>query len=1275
VEDFLIESRFVLEARVGRGASGDVHRALDRETGRPVAVKRLLPNREDENALDRFRREAWLLAQINDPHVVRYVAHGVDGEGRPCLVVEWLEGEDLSRRQKRQRLTAAEALDVARQVAAGLAALHDAGIVHRDVKPANIFLVKDGEGGLCAKLIDLGIARTAGESTLTAVGMAVGTPAYMSPEQVRGDERITARADQFSLGVVLFELLAGRRPFTGEDQFAVLAKIVLTEAPRLRELVPAAPPAAEEVLDRLLRKDPIERFPSARVLEEALLGIPSWDAAAAEPAADASDDTPTARPSAALSATFEQRVITALFAGLAPHAGEAERRVFASIAEDQGGACHGTLGRRVIAVFGGARSTGDEAMRAARTALTAAERLPGIQLAIATGRALAGVTGLSGDLIERGARVLEQPGSGIRLDEATARLLADHFVVDGRQLTGVRPAAAAPRTLVGKPTPLVGRDRELATLTSAFAECVSEPVARAVVVSGPAGIGKSRLRYELLAHIGRQEPKPEVLLARGSPIAVDSAFGLLAPAVRRFAGILDGEPAADQWKKLGARVGRRIAAGAAARIGELCSLPPVDAAAPQIRRDAMLSGDLMRAAFIEWLEAECAERPLVIVIEDLHWGDRASVAFLGAALRALPEVPLFVVGLGRPEVHERFPASWITDSALGLRLAPLTAKASERLVRAVLGPSASHDDVQRIVSRAEGNAFYLEELVRAVAEGSADALPDTVLGMVQARLDGLGTETKRVLRAAAVFGQTFWRGGVAALLGENKAALGEALDRLVAAELVARRDTSGFPGEEELVFRHALVREAAYAMIPDDDRRIGHRVAGIWLERAGEVDPAVLAVHFERGADAERAARYHLGAAEKALAGNDFAAALAHAEGASSGGAAGEDGGRARLVQAEAHRWRGEMSQAASAAAEAAERLTPGTGLWFHALREAIAANGRLGRFDAVTRWADATVARAAAEGAAGPQLAALAIAAGQMIYAGNTEQAARLLLEIERLSAAAGKLDPTVAARLHQVRALLADHDHDLEACLGYHQAALDCFERAGDRRGACLTQANLGSILIALGSWEEAEDALRRAHATATRLGLGTIAPLALHNLGAVLMALGRLDEARAAEEEAARAFAAAGDPRLEGASRVYLSRILLASGDAAGAEAEARRVAEATASPAPLRASAQAAMARALLAQKRVAEAVAAAGDAAAALATLGALEDFEALIGLAHAEALFAGGQPEAAKAAIADACRRIHLRAARLGEATRARFLGAVPDNARCLGLAKAWGIA
>ena len=694
----------------------------------------------------------------------------------------------------------------------------------------------------------------------------------------------------------------------------------------------------------------------------------------------------------------------------------------------------------------------------------------------------------------------------------------------------------------------------------------------------------------------------------------------------------------------------------------------------------MHRGDLLRAAWTEWIEAECAERPIVLVLEDLHWGDRASVAFVGAALRALPELPLFVVGLGRPELHERFPGSWLDASALTLRLGPLTPKASERLVRTVLG-SAADADVQRIVSRAGGNAFYLEELVRAAAEGTSESLPDTVLGMVQARLDALGAGTKKVLRAASIFGQTFWPSGIVALLGEPAHVIADALDRLVAAEIVARRDAGSFPGEADLVFRHALVRDAAYAMIPDDDRRVGHRLAGAWLERAGAADPAILAAHFERGDEGARAARHHLVAAEKALAGHDFAAAIAHGERAVAAGSAGEDRGRVRLIQAEAHRWRGEMLLGTTSASEAAELLPRGAPLWFHAVREAIATSGRLGRFELVVSWAgeairvyDAARLEGASEGLHGPLLAALAPAAGQMIYSGNTEQTARMLLEIERVSASAGKLDPAVAARLHQVRALLADHERDLESALAHHEAAIDGFARAGDRRGACLTLSNAGFIHASLGNFAEAEDALRRAHATASRLGLGTIAPLALHNLGGVLQQVGRLEEARHAEEAAVRAFAAAGDPRLEGASRVYLSRILLAMEDARGAEAEARHVAENAASPAPLRAGALAAQSRALRAQGLLEGAVATAAAAREALTTLGAVEDFEALIGFAHAEALFAIGDHEGAKAAIADACRRILARAALLREATRARFLEVVPDNVHCLELARAWGV-
>jgi tetratricopeptide (TPR) repeat protein len=520
-----------------------------------------------------------------------------------------------------------------------------------------------------------------------------------------------------------------------------------------------------------------------------------------------------------------------------------------------------------------------------------------------------------------------------------------------------------------------------------------------------------------------------------------------------------------------------------------------------------------------------------------------------------------------------------------------------------------------------------------------------------------------------------WGGGVAALLGEPREALREPLDRLCAGEMIARRKDASFPGEDEYVFRHALVREAAYAMVPDADRRVGHRLAGAWLEHMGAVDPAILALHFERGEELAQASKFHCRAAEKALAGNDFAGAVAHAERSIDCGARDEERGTASLIRAEAHRWRGELASAAGAAAEAAEHLPRGGSAWFHAVREAIAANGRRGSFDLVSVWAAEALATEAAPETAGPRIACLVPAAVHFTYAGHPDEATALVAEIDRLVAAAGELDPTVTARIHQLRAVHADQDGDLEAALAHHEASLASFERFGDLRNACLTLSNLGFVRAGLGSLPEAEEALLRAGAGAERMGLTTVAALALHNLGGVRASLGRLDEARADEERAVAAFRAGGDPRLEGASRVYLARILLAAGDAAGAETEARRVAESPASPAPLRAGALAALAEATRAQGRAGEALVSAREAVELLASIKSLEDFEVLIGLAHAEALDACGEPEAARVAVGEAWSRLSARAARLVGPTRARFLAAVPDNARCRELARRWGVA
>src|SRR6185436_6905384 len=227
-----------------------------------------------------------------------------------------------------------------------------------------------------------------------------------------------------------------------------------------------------------------------------------------------------------------------------------------------------------------------------------------------------------------------------------------------------------------------------------------------------------------------------------------------------------------------------------------------------------------------------------------------------------------------------FPKLWAErQNVQEIRLKELGRKAGERLVRQVLGDSVGPETIERLVQQADGNAFYLEELIRAVAEGKENALPETVLAMVETRLARLPLEARRVLRAASVFGEVCWEGGVVVLLGGamSATAVGEWLTRLVEQEVLTERPDSRYAEERELKFRHALLREGAYATLTEEDQRLGHRLAGVWLEARGEGDPMVLAGHFERGGDRERAASYYLRASEQAFYALDLDATMTHA--------------------------------------------------------------------------------------------------------------------------------------------------------------------------------------------------------------------------------------------------------------------------------------------------------------------------------------------------------------------------------------------------------------
>jgi tRNA A-37 threonylcarbamoyl transferase component Bud32/predicted hydrocarbon binding protein len=259
---------------IGRGAMGRVFLAEDRALGRRVAIKVMHSSRAgDQAARRRFLRESRATAAVEHPHVVTIYHVGEDASlgGLPYIVMQWLRGSTLAAYRAREgRLLLKEIMRIGRQIAEGLAAAHDRGLIHRDIKPDNIFL--EGEAN-SVKIIDFGLARDVSDdrsmAQVTMDGALVGTPAYMAPERI-GDKSLDARTDLFGLGVMLFELLAGKSPFTGSSMMAVLASIARGEPLELAEVAPEVPEDVAALVMKLIAHDPANRPADARSVAEAL---------------------------------------------------------------------------------------------------------------------------------------------------------------------------------------------------------------------------------------------------------------------------------------------------------------------------------------------------------------------------------------------------------------------------------------------------------------------------------------------------------------------------------------------------------------------------------------------------------------------------------------------------------------------------------------------------------------------------------------------------------------------------------------------------------------------------------------------------------------------------------------------------------------------------------------------------------------------------------------------------------------------------------------------
>ena len=1319
-----VGSRYVIEAVAGTGGMSTVYRATD-EDGSPVAIK-VLPHALEKFS-DRFSREARILMKLEHPAIVKCLGNGITSAGERFLVMEWLEGVDLSDYLADHRLSLGESLALVARMARALGSAHKHLVVHRDVKPSNIFL-PGGELGR-AKLLDFGVAHWAAATQLTGSGMRLGTPSYMSPEQIRG-ERVDSRADVFALGCVLYLCLSGKPAYAGDYLTAVFYKILMAEYAAISAIVSGVPEPVQELLAAMMTLEPVARPRDGNELAERIERIER------ELRLSSRADQYRLRPIETAPATLtedELRLVSvvAVAASKTPimmpgRQMSPERRAKAERAHrqqvenpdpdktlvmnqaviDRLRQRYASLGARfdhlanggMIVVIDTRSASTDHVDVAARVALELREVIADRAIAVATGRAVLGQVRVLGEVIDRAVALMSEgrrsPTAAIRLCDMTAGLLGPRFAIErddrGTVLTGEQADFGYSR-LLGNHTPFVGRLREMALLEATLAECVEEETARAAVVTAPAGMGKSRLVREFLQRIAKRDDDVGIWQCSGDPMRAGSPFDLLAQAIRGLAAIREGEPLVDSQKKLVARVARATAGKDARRIalflGELINTPWPDEEDVQLaaaRHDSRLMGEQIRRACREFLAAEATLYPVLIVLEDLQWGDQATVAWIDSILRDLAERPIFVLAVGRPEAHELFGALWVERECIDMRLRRLSPHSAKKLIKAALGSDVPADRMTQLVARADGNPFYLEELIRSAAADRWE-LPDTVLAMVHARLQEIPASARRVLRGASIMGDRLWGGSLVALCGEGVDTSVE-IDWLVESEFLVESETCKFAGQDEYRFRHALIREAAYGMLTPDDRKLGHRLAAEWLEKVGEADALVVAEHFERGGALGRARPFFLRAALGACKSGNLDTALTIAE---RGAAIGDrDGtlGKLRAVQAKAYQWRGQHDDAIELGEEALSLLPSGDRVWYEVAEDIAASHGVRNNIDALEEWA-VTMSRGRSKDHDRSGWLIVASRLSWILFVhGSTAVAQSLLeqidIEMPRSKDAAGEnaensgedIGPAVAARVHAARAcrgwFVDGNPADLVREL---RRVVASYEESGDLHNACDQGCNTGFAEMELGLYEAAEATLAAALSTARALKLDALVDACRQNSSLALAYQGKLDEARALALASAESHEKSGDQRMAAASRRNLATILLLAGDLVEAEKQARLSIELCANHPPVKMTALATLARVLLARQQPQQALEQAEQAIELLQGLEGQSAKEAAIRLVWAEALYQNEQREKAREAISRARDLLLASSDRIDQpAWRQSFLQAVPDHARILELYQSW---
>jgi class 3 adenylate cyclase/tetratricopeptide (TPR) repeat protein len=605
----------------------------------------------------------------------------------------------------------------------------------------------------------------------------------------------------------------------------------------------------------------------------------------------------------------ERRTVTVLFADLSGYTAVAERldpeavkgaidfclRRLTEEIHRHGGRIDKYIGDAVMATFGAPTAHSDDPERAVRTGLAMQEAMVdlgsqlqadrGVQFAlrvgINTGEVLAGTVGdaytVIGDAVNVASRLQAsaRPGSvtvGERTRRATSDLIS-YVALEPLALKGkAKPVPAWEAQTIAEPlgapgrsrnsVPLAGRREELSELDSLYGRVATTGTSHLVTVVGQPGVGKTRLLSEFERVLAARSPAVLARRGRCLPFGTNVVYWPLGELLRSECGIVEGDPPEAAWAKLSTRFGPRLraeggeahAVSRLAPVARLVGAESAEVAATPAPQDTQSARESFFGSVRECLEALSDGDPIVIAWEDIHWADDGMldlIEYLSEWLRA----PVLQVCLARDELLERRePWSTSRPGSSVVFLDPLSHADARELIETLLRERGANQELLgELVDRAGGNPLFAEELVqRLIEEGGAGTaeLPDTVRGVLAARIDSLPPLERALVAHAAVIGRTFWESALAPVAAAEGGDLGAALDSLRRRDIIVSGEQARLSGEQELAFKHVLIRDVAYGMLPKAVRARKHAVVAALIEqRAGERGQevvALLAEHYGR---------------------------------------------------------------------------------------------------------------------------------------------------------------------------------------------------------------------------------------------------------------------------------------------------------------------------------------------------------------------------------------------------------------------------------------------